>query len=204
MSTRVHSPLEERADEEGLGLFRIPFVRIVDDVLSAAECRALVERVESMGMDVATINRGNGKTELNTRYRDNDRAIFDDVDLAADLHRRLACAIPETWSGGARAVGLNERFRAYRYGPGQRFLPHFDGCFRRDEREASEITVLVYLNDAVAGGATRLCDFGFDVVPKRGMALLFQHIVLHEGLPVTAGNKYVLRSDVMYRSARPG
>lgn len=37
------------------------------------------------------------------------------------------------------------------------------------------------------------------IAPRRGRALLFQHMVLHEGRTVTAGTKYVLRSDIFYR-----
>ncbi|MEQ1701420.1 MAG: hypothetical protein ABMA25_15030, partial [Ilumatobacteraceae bacterium] len=33
--------------------------------------------------------------------------------------------------------------------------------------------------------------------PKTGMALLFQHRILHEGAVVTSGTKYVLRTDVI-------
>ena len=33
------------------------------------------------------------------------------------------------------------------------------------------------------------------------MALIFEHELLHEGAAVTAGRKYVLRSDVMYGRA---
>jgi hypothetical protein len=47
---------------------------------------------------------------------------------------------------------------------------------------------------------TRFHDYEIDVVPRTGMALLFQHRVWHEGCEVTSGVKYVLRSDVMYRT----
>jgi hypothetical protein len=57
---------------------------------------------------------------------------------------------------------------------------------------------MVYLNDGFGGGATKFLDYEIDVVPKAGMALLFQHRILHEGAIVTSGVKYVLRSDVMY------
>jgi len=82
--------------------------------------------------------------------------------------------------------------------PGQRFAPHYDGCFRRNPSECSELTFMVYLNDGFAGGATTFHDFDEEVVPQAGMALLFQHQLLHEGCVVTSGVKYVLRSDVMY------
>ena len=36
------------------------------------------------------------------------------------------------------------------------------------------------------------------VRPERGMALGFVHLQLHEGAPVVRGQKYVLRTDVMY------
>jgi predicted 2-oxoglutarate/Fe(II)-dependent dioxygenase YbiX len=95
--------------------------------------------------------------------------------------------------------GAERALPRLRYSPGQRFRPHFDGAFQRDEDERSEITVLVYLNEGCEGGDTAFCDHDLRVTPRRGMALLFQHHVLHEGSPVTAGRKYVLRSDVMYR-----
>ena len=48
-----------------------------------------------------------------------------------------------------RLVGLNERLRFLRYDPGQYFLQHPDGDFRRGPRERpreiSFITLLLYL-----------------------------------------------------------
>lgn len=36
------------------------------------------------------------------------------------------------------------------------------------------------------------------VTPKEGTALVFNHDTLHEGLPVTDGVKYIVRTEVMY------
>ena len=36
-----------------------------------------------------------------------------------------------------------------------------------------------------------------------GKALVFLHLLLHEGAPVTGGRKYALRTDVMYRRLDP-
>ena len=98
-----------------------------------------------------------------------------------------------------RPVGLNERFRGYRYHPGERFAPHYDGCFRRSDDEESLLTFMLYLNEGMTGGATVFHHFGRQVTPRTGRALFFQHTVLHEGAVIEAGVKYVLRSDVMYR-----
>lgn len=61
--------------------------------------------------------------------------------------------------------------------------------------------MLISLNEGCVGGDTRLLDFGVVVTPKRGTLFLFDHSLLHEGAEVTAGEKHVLRSDVMYRLA---
>ena len=37
------------------------------------------------------------------------------------------------------------------------------------------------------------------IKPKQGQVLIFEHQQLHEGAPVLTGQKYVLRTDVMYR-----
>jgi predicted 2-oxoglutarate/Fe(II)-dependent dioxygenase YbiX len=104
-------------------------------------------------------------------------------------------AIPPVLAGH-RAVGLNERFRLYRYAPSQRFSWHTDGAFRRDNGETSLVTFMVYLNEGYRGGATLFEDA--EVVGRTGMALVFRHALLHEGATVVAGRKYALRSDVMY------
>jgi prolyl 4-hydroxylase len=134
--------------------------------------------------------------------------MFDDEALARALFERARSALPETLRGAPRttdrdgptwrASGLNERFRGYRYGPGQRFAPHFDGCFARPKDEQSAITFLVYLDGDCEGGETRLLDYRVTVRPTKGLLLMFDHYVLHEGATVTAGVKHALRSDVMY------
>ncbi len=96
---------------------------------------------------------------------------------------------------------MNPRFRGYRYRPGQSFKPRYDGAYRASDTCASELTLLLYLNDTFTGGATRFLDAGLEVQPRRGHVLLFAHRVLHEGVAVESGTKYVLRSDVMYRGA---
>lgn len=184
---------------------RAPFTLLIDHVLSAAECAALVARIESLSPAAAPITTARGFV-MAPNVRNNERVIFDDVELAKDIFGRLAHAVPGRLLNRdndllGKPCGLNERFRGYRYSPGQRFAPHFDGAFIRNEYEASELTVLLYLNDDFTGGATAFCDWDVDVQPRSGQALLFQHLIRHEGRSVSTGRKYVLRSDVMYRGA---
>lgn len=166
----------------------------ISDVLTADECRQLIALAERRGFQAATVNAIDGP-RLDKEMRNNDRMIEDDFDLAKLLWSRIRKFVPRTLLG-TRVRGLNERFRYYRYTPGQRFDWHFDGSFVRPNGEMSRLTFMIYLNEEYEGGQTRFESVS--VAGKQGMALLFEHELLHEGAAVTSGVKYVLRSDVMY------
>lgn len=174
-----------------------PIVWTVPGVLAADECAALIARIEVAGPELAPITTSQGPV-MRPDVRNNHRVILDDEALAAMLFARVRGQVPATLHGMA-VVGANERLRCYRYDPGQRFAPHFDGAFARSRDEYSLLTFMVYLNDDFEGGETRFLDLGEIIVPRAGDALLFQHRVLHEGCAVTRGRKYVVRSDILYR-----
>jgi predicted 2-oxoglutarate/Fe(II)-dependent dioxygenase YbiX len=174
---------------------------VLRDFLTPDECADFVARSEQAGYEDAPISTAAGPV-MAKEYRDNARLIVDDPTLADRLWSLAAPFVPphvHNWD----AAGLNERFRFYRYDPGQRFAPHWDGCFYRDSREQSQLTFMVYLNDDFTGGETRFYledrRLRLAVRPERGMALVFVHRQLHEGAVVEQGRKYVLRTDVMYR-----
>jgi len=171
-----------------------PGVFTLEHVVSVEECDALIRRAEAQGFEFAPIATAQG-FRIDTETRNNDRVIFDDIVLASDLWSRVCGAIPAVMKG-RQAVGLNERFRLYRYAPSQRFSWHSDGAFRRDDGEVSLLTFMIYLNDDYRGGTTRFEDA--EVIGRAGMALVFRHELQHEGATVVAGQKYALRSDVMY------
>lgn len=171
-----------------------PSIFTIGGVLTADECREMIAIANERGFDPATINAWDGP-RLDKETRNNDRVIVDDLDLARRLWVRVHEFIPRM-RAGRQVRGLNERFRFYRYTPGQRFSWHADAPFARENGELSLLTFMIYLNDGYEGGATR---FESSLVAgKLGMALLFEHGLIHEGAEVTAGVKYVLRSDVMY------
>lgn len=175
-----------------------PVLWTVPELFTPAECAAAIAHIEAAAPAPAPITTLRG-AQMRPDIRNNDRVVFDDPEVAALLLAKIRGHAPELLLG-ARLCGANERIRCYRYGPGQRFAPHFDGAFVRDEREQSLVSFLVYLNDDFVGGETNFLQIGRTVVPRAGMALLFQHRVLHEGAEVREGTKYVLRSDLMYRS----
>ena len=179
------------------GVRRAPLVAFVEELLSKEQCDALIARIEAEKPARAPITTARGPV-MDLRVRDNERVMFDDAPLAAELFHQTRGLLPERLQEGL-LVGLNERFRGYRYRDEQRFAPHFDGAFVRDEHERSELTLLFYLNEGFTGGQTRLLDWDVTIVPRRGSLLVFEHATYHEGARVTDGTKYVLRTDAMYR-----
>jgi hypothetical protein len=173
-----------------------PLVFTIAGVLAAPECTATIAQIEQLGFEDAPITTPRGFV-MRPDIRNNKRVMFDDMALAADLFARIREALPAQLCD-RRPVGVNERFRCYRYEPGQRFARHYDGAYARSATERSELTLMVYLNEGFTGGTTAFHDFNVEATPRTGAALLFQHQLLHEGCVVRAGVKYVLRSDVMY------
>jgi prolyl 4-hydroxylase len=163
--------------------------------LEPSECQRLIREAEERGFTDAPITTSGGFVMM-PEVRNNTRVMFDDVPLAMRLWAKLEPLLAGRSSPGA--LGLNERFRFYRYDPGQAFRWHRDGRFVRNIKEASRLTFMIYLNEGFAGGATEF-DFPEEIVrPREGMALVFDHGLQHQGAEVTRGTKYVLRSDVMY------
>lgn len=161
-------------------------------------CDGMIERAESLGFETASITTAAGPV-FRLEYRHNDRVIFDDFELAAQLFDQIK-SDPRLQTPGWTPIGLNERFKVYRYsGPNQYFAQHFDGSFERIPFvEQSWVTMLVYLNEDFDGGQT--CFIDGEIKPQTGLAaFVTQHNYLHEAREATNGTKYVLRTDVMYR-----
>lgn len=176
-------------------------VFLIDEFLSTEECAAFIGISEGQGYEGASITTGRGVIVAKD-VRNNDRLFWEDALLARRWWERASEFFPSrlgTW----QAIGLNERFRFYRYRVGQKFAQHRDGSFQRSDEEMSWMTLLVYLNSDFTGGRTRFDLPGepelVSVSPLAGRALVFAHQHMHEGEEVLAGVKYVLRTDVMYR-----
>lgn len=175
---------------------------VVDGALSPAECRAVINAAEARGFLDAS-------PAYPPTYRDNDRQLLDDPALAERLFARLRRFLPETLDG-EQLVGLNTRFRICRYQDHQQFTVHQDGAWHPDPRTRSRLTLMLYLNDdsTFSGGHTRFYErprgaVWKDIAPQAGRLMLFDHLLWHDGAPVHSGQKYILRTDVLYRAAQP-
>lgn len=167
----------------------------IPHLLSPDECQQLITLAENHGFTSAGVRTTEGQKPM-PLVRNNERAMFDSPNWVTLLWNRLRSAgLPELQ--GQQAAGLPKDLRFYKYSPGQRFKMHKDGPWTEGGL-SSQLTLLVYLNDGFKGGDTDFRDL--KIIPQIGSALLFIHDTWHEGAAVSEGVKYVLRSDVLYKS----
>ncbi|MCT4609051.1 MAG: 2OG-Fe(II) oxygenase [Pelagimonas sp.] len=166
-------------------------------------CTHMIARSNEIGFHAATITTTE-RTAVIEEIRNNDRVIFDDPKLAETLWQRLRPSFSEPFKGHSPA-GLNTRFRIYRYRAGQYFDWHQDGEYRAPSGLRNMFTFMIYMKDGCEGGGTSFADVfspyvfsDFPIAPETGKALVFHHPLSHRGDPILAGEKFVLRTDVMF------
>ncbi|MNV23162.1 Poxvirus C4/C10 protein [compost metagenome] len=169
---------------------------VIDDFLSVQECDDYILWSEQQGYEEAKVQLDGGQVMMKN-IRNNSRIVFPDHVLAEKIWNKVAPFVVRKF-GNSEAIGLNELFRFYRYESGQRFKKHKDGSYVRNETEASYFTLMLYLNDDFEGGET---SFETHVIrPEKGQVLIFEHGLKHAGEPIISGVKYVLRTDIMYKT----
>jgi WD40 repeat protein len=150
-----------------------------------------------------------------TYYRNNERLVIDNDTLAARLFAKVHPYLPETIEvdsaipaeqGRWALRELNSRLRFCKYSAHQYFHRHLDGVHYRSETRQSKLTFMIYLNSATefAGGRTLFYrtkdtdEVWASYVPQQGDLIVFDHNIWHEGEELQSGEKFVLRSDIVY------
>jgi len=176
----------------------VPLHWTVDDALPAAVCADYVHKFRAGQPEVGKIVGADGKPTVELTTRNNTRVMWDDAAEAETLLDRVRPHVPPRLSG-LSLVGANPRLRLYRYGPGERHGAHWDTIVELPDAVRSMLTLVFYLNADFTGGETDFVELDTRVVPRLGQALLFQHRVMHRACEVLSGEKFVLRTDVLYR-----
>ncbi|MGV3611477.1 MAG: 2OG-Fe(II) oxygenase [Fluviicola sp.] len=150
-----------------------------------------------------------------TYYRNNDRFVLDDEVLANRLFEKVKPYLPErieinspiqSENGIWQLQELNSRLRFCKYSANQYFHRHLDGVHYRNDTTQSKLTFMIYLNSATEfeGGRTLFFrtketeEIWASYIPKQGDLIVFDHNVWHEGEVLRKGEKFVLRSDILY------
>ena len=195
------------------------------NVLTKGECDELRQITESLGYiaDAAV------SLPRSVRHNDSVTWVVDD-ETETRIWSRCEEYIHhgQDWFLGKKPCGLNQRFRFYRYQPGDYFKAHTDGSWPGSkvidgqlEHNAfadrwSQLTILLFLTDDYQGGGTCFYPMGLHGVENsereaecvtvrtpQGGALCFPHgnhplHCLHSSEPIIAGEKYIIRSDVLF------
>ncbi|CAJ2502276.1 Uu.00g096700.m01.CDS01 [Anthostomella pinea] len=147
--------------------------------------------------------------------------LWDRLATVPQINEKLASFSADDLPGAGEGTydfgRVNNRMRFLKYDPGGFFRPHCDGPYGEPTADGgysqTYFTVHLYLNDSqqevgeeaeLRGGATSFLSRDgkrkMDIDPKAGRVLIFQHSRLrHSGDNVTAGIKYTVRTDIMYR-----
>lgn len=182
-----------------------PLVAVLDEVLSPAECTAIItvgqgrmQRatvIDARGEGVESDGRTNSHCELPSTE-------FPQV-LPMLMKIGMALRMPIQHAEGPTLL---------HYAESQEFRPHFDGIALdfvdggadRFERRGGQrlFSTMVYLNDVDDGGGTAFPALGITVPPRQGRLLTFANTMaglreraelsIHAGEPVLAGEKWVV------------
>ena len=176
---------------------------VIKSAFSQIECEELLFQTNQAEFRPA-------KDKYPQSYRNNERFQVDDVLLAKKLFERVCIAIPNTLETKEKTyllTVLNERLRYCKYADGQSFSIHQDGVYYPANGEESVLTFLLYLNSSCDydGGETAFFDDRFgknklaEYSGRAGDVIIFDHKLWHSGQPVVKNNKYILRSDLLYK-----
>lgn len=170
-----------------------PEVRHIPRLFTQAECLHIAQCAADMLQPATVADPRTGRNVANP-VRTSDGAVIGptrETLVVQALNRRLAAVTGTDWRQG-------EALSVLRYQPGQQFRPHVDALPATGNQRIR--TVLVYLNDGFAGGATYFVNNALRVTPRTGDAIIFDNVradgsidpaTQHAGEPVTAGVKWL-------------
>ncbi|RYY96920.1 MAG: 2-oxoglutarate-dependent dioxygenase [Comamonadaceae bacterium] len=188
-----------------------PRVVVFGNLLGADECESLIVAARARLARSLTVETKTGGEALNAD-RTSDGMFFErgESELVRRLEARIARLL--NWP-----MEYGEGLQILRYSPGAQYRPHYDYF---DPKEPGTPTILrrggqrvgtlvMYLQEPDAGGATTFPDIGLEVAPVRGTAVFFSYDrpdpatrTLHGGAPVLGGEKWVATKWLREREFR--
>lgn len=180
-----------------------PHVVLFDNVLTPAECDALVAEARPALAPAGVVDSERGGTMFDARRSSELVALpRRGSPLVARLEARMAriTGVPE---------GRGEPLQVMRYGVGAEYQAHHD-YFHLDQPGQAVLlqlggqrvaSLVVYLNDVEAGGETTFPLCGLAVAPRKGSAVYFAYtdaqsrtdpLSFHAGAPVQRGEKWIV------------
>eukprot|EP00005_Dracoamoeba_jomungandri_P000434 CAMPEP_0174251454 /NCGR_PEP_ID=MMETSP0439-20130205/1276_1 /TAXON_ID=0 /ORGANISM="Stereomyxa ramosa, Strain Chinc5" /LENGTH=765 /DNA_ID=CAMNT_0015331777 /DNA_START=130 /DNA_END=2427 /DNA_ORIENTATION=+ len=198
----------ENFDLEGSRVF------ILDNFLSPEECQHYISESERVGYNVV-------KKEFIPDYRNNERLTVNSHELATVFWDRASEMFEQEDLQGVRPYGfdtagvwkpngVDKWFKFSKYPDGSYYRSHMDAIFVLNSEERTIYTLNVFLNDDFEGGNSLFFDRhnetnknpAFQIEPKAGRAVIFNHDTRHAEELVTKGTKYVMSTEIVFKRTR--
>jgi hypothetical protein len=183
-----------------------PQIITINHFFDSRYCIELISQLSQLGLTTTPLIKSK---DYAARF--NDRLLITDADAAGNLWNQLRNVLLYEYNDEMvlnefnDAKGLNPQLRVYRYTKGHHFGKHYDESVRVGKLGRTKWTLLIYLSggEELLGGDTIFYEGmqSLAVHPVPGLALLHRHgdmCLLHEAQLVSAGVKWVLRSDVWF------
>lgn len=177
-----------------------PRLMVFANLLSAAECEALIDAARPRLSRSLTVDIKTGGEELHPD-RTSQGMFFERNENAVVQRIETRIAKLLRWP-----IQNGEGLQILRYPPGAQYKPHYDyfnpaepGTPAILQRGGQRVaTLIIYLHEPEEGGATVFPDIGVQVAPRRGNAVFFNYPqahpasrTLHGGEPVVKGEKWI-------------
>jgi prolyl 4-hydroxylase len=178
-----------------------PCVIVYDNLLTHAECDALIELSKAKMKPSTVVDNETGGSVMNDHRKSQGTYFHKHTnDFVNRLDERLAKVMNVT-------LAQQEDIQILNYQVGGEYRPHFDyfspetnGSKVQLQRGGQRIaTMIMYLNDVEEGGSTTFPELGLSVTPKKGRGVYFTYFndgevdprSLHAGDPVIRGEKWI-------------
>jgi prolyl 4-hydroxylase len=177
-----------------------PRIVVLDNLLSSQECDALCEEALPAFAPARVVDEREHAVHA-AHFRSNDTAHLPAAHSA--LVQRIEARIEQLTNWPSACC---ETLQVQRYTQGQDYRSHYDFF---DEGSAAHeaamahggqrlATLILYLKEPEAGGATYFANLGMRIAPRKGSALFFTYPdpannsgTLHGGEAVLAGEKWI-------------
>lgn len=178
-----------------------PDIVLLDNFMSDAECDALCELSKGTLTKSEVVDDSTGKG-INHKDRTSLGTYF--TLGQNNLVKKIEARITEIT--GIPTIN-GEGIQILNYINGGEYKPHFDyfpdnegGRSNMSQGGQRIITLIMYLNDVSAGGATIFPEVNLNIYPQKGSAVYFSYfnaagqvdpLTLHGGAPVIEGEKWI-------------
>lgn len=186
-----------------------PDIVLLDNFMTHEECDELCA-LSSSSLTKSTVVDDATGNHVDHAHRSSQGTFFSRGQHA--LISKIEARISELTN---TPVENGEGIQILRYINGGEYRPHFD-YFTQTEGGHKHIatggqriiTVIMYLNDVNAGGATIFPNINLNIYPKKGAALYFSYFnsqgqidpdTLHGGAPVVEGEKWIATKWIRQR-----